>query len=164
MGALKSKLASIFKASSTRKAHNTAEKRAKAQNYINMLERINKAPKGLNWLRKGYYGVKELFNKKSLTNRIASAKSKGILARNRAAQITGLSRSPVKPLGGFGAYAILGSARSGRSRSTRSGRSRSTRSGRSRSMRSGRSRSTRSGRSRSASPVSPFRSRMSSRY
>ena len=107
----------------TRKAPTTAERRTKAQKRVNMLERINKSPKGLNWLRKGYYGVKKLFNKKTLSNRIARAKGKSVLARNRAAQVIGLG-SPVKPLGGFGAYVIAGSARSGSSRS-RSGSSRS---------------------------------------
>jgi len=113
----------------TRKAPTTAERRTKAQKRVNMLERINKSPKGLNWLRRGYYGVKKLFNKKTLTNRIASARGKSILARNRAAQVVGMSRTPVKPLGGFGAYVVVGSAKSGRSGSTRSrsgsGRSRS---------------------------------------
>ena len=98
----------------TRKAAappNTATRRAKAQKRVNMLERVNKSPKGLNWLRKGYYGIKKLFNKKSMTNRIASAK-KSILARNRAAQIVG--KAPERPLGGFGAYNVVrsGSARS----------------------------------------------------
>jgi hypothetical protein len=62
----------------TRKAAppNTATRRAKAEKRVNMLERLNRSPKGLNWLRKGYYGVKKLFNKKSLKNRIASAKGK----------------------------------------------------------------------------------------
>lgn len=109
----------------TRKAPNTATRRAKAQKHANMLERVNKSPKGLNWLRKGYYGVKKLFNKKSMTNRIASARGKSILARNRAAQILG--RSPAKPLGGFGAYTVVssGRSRSGSGRS-RSGSGRST--------------------------------------
>jgi hypothetical protein len=70
-----------------------------------MLERVNKSPKGLNWLRKGYYGVKKLFNKKSMKNRIAIARA--------------------KPLGGYGAYTVVGSARSG-SGSSRSGSGRST--------------------------------------
>jgi len=92
-------------------APNSATRRAKAQKRVNMLERINKSPKGLNWLRKGYYGIKKLFNKKSMTNRIASAKGKSILARNRAAQIVG--NAPARPLGGFGAYNVVrsGSAR-----------------------------------------------------
>jgi hypothetical protein len=106
----------------TRTAPNTAQRRAKAQKRVNMLERINRSPKGLNWLRKGYYGVKKLFNKKSITNRIASARGKSILARNRAAQVVGVPRTPMRPLGGFGAYAVVGSARSG---SSRSGSSRS---------------------------------------
>jgi len=101
----------------TRKAPTTAERRTKAQKRVNMLERINKAPKGLNWLRKGYYGVKKLFNKKTLTNRIASARGKSILARNRAAQVVGMARTPARPLGGFGSYAVVGSARSGSGRS-----------------------------------------------
>ena len=115
----------------TRKAApqaNTATRRAKAQKRVNMLERVNKSPKGLNWLRKGYYGVKKLFNKKSMTNRIASARGKSILARNRASQIVG--NGPARPLGGFGAYSVVSSARSGSGRS-RSSRSRSG-SGRSR--------------------------------
>jgi len=107
----------------TRKASTptTAERRAKAQKHVNMLERIQKSPKGLNWLRKGYYGVKKLFNKKTLVNRIASARGKGILASNRAAEILGLS--PPKPAGFAGAYSVVSSARSGSGRS-RSGRSR----------------------------------------
>jgi hypothetical protein len=108
----------------TRKAApNTPTRRAKAQKHVNMLERVNKSPKGLNWLRKGYYGVKKLFNKKSMTNRIASAKGKSILARNRAAKLLGLS--PPKPTGFAGAYTVVGSARSG-SGSSRSGSGRST--------------------------------------
>lgn len=108
----------------TRKAAppSTAARRAKAQKRVNMLERLNKAPKGLNWLRKGYYGVKKLFNKKTLANRIASARGKSILARNRAAQLLGLS--PKKPEGFAGAYNVVSSAKSGKSRSG-SGRSRS---------------------------------------
>jgi len=108
----------------TRKAApaNTATRRAKAQKHVNMLERVQRAPKGLNWLRKGYYGVKKLFNKKSLTNRIASARGNSILARNLAAQILGLS--PVKPAGFAGAYSVVSSAKSGSGRS-KSGRSRS---------------------------------------
>jgi len=108
----------------TRTAPNTAQRRAKAQKRVNMLERINRSPKGLNWLRKGYYGVKKLFNKKSITNRIASARGKSILARNRAAQVVGVPRTPMRPLGGVGAYTILGSANS-RSNRSRSGSSRS---------------------------------------
>ena len=115
----------------TRKAPNTAHRRAKAQKRVNMLERINKAPKGLNWLRKGYYGVKKMFNKKSMTNRIASAKAKSILARNRAAQVVGLPNT-ARPLGGMGAFTFA-VPKSGSSRS-KSGSSRSrSGSGRSRS-------------------------------
>jgi hypothetical protein len=103
----------------TRKAPTSAERRTKAQKHVNMLERINKSPKGLNWLRKGYYGVKKLFNKKSITNRIASARGKSILARNRAAQVVGMG--PARPLGGMGAFTFAvpnsGSSRSGSSRS-----------------------------------------------
>ena len=101
----------------TRKQPTTAERRAKAQKHVNMLERLNKAPKGLNWLRKGYYGVKKLFNKKTLVNRIASARGKSILARNRATQVLGLS--PKKPAGFAGAYNVVSSAKS-RSGSARS--------------------------------------------
>lgn len=65
----------------TRKAPTSAERRTKAKKRVNMLERLNRSPKGLNWLRKGYYGVKKMFNKKSLKNRIASAKRKSVLPR-----------------------------------------------------------------------------------
>ena len=104
----------------TRKAAppNTAARRTKAQKRVNMLERLHTAPKGLNWLRKGYYGVKKLFNKKTLVNRIASAKGKSILARNRSEQVLGLS--PRKPAGFAGAYNVVSSPKSGKSRSGRS--------------------------------------------
>jgi hypothetical protein len=144
----------------TRKAAppSTAERRAKAQKHVNMLERLNKAPKGLNWLRKGYYGVKKLFNKKTLANRIASARGKSILARNRAAQVLGLS--PKKSAGFAGAYNVVSSAksRSGSARS-RSGsarsRSGSARSAKSASSRPGSARSAKS--AASASPLSKIR-------
>ncbi len=129
----------------TRKAAppSTAARRAKAQKHVNMLERLNKAPKGLNWLRKGYYGVKKLFNKKTLANRIASARGKSILARNRAAQVLGLS----PPKTGFaGAYNVVSSAKS-RSGSARSAKSASSRPGSARSAKS----------AASASPLSKIR-------
>lgn len=82
MGAVKSKLAGIFKASSTRKrnfgsagrrevsAVLKAERRAKKYSRLYNLQK----PKTFrNYLSRGYYGVKRLFNRKTFKNRLGSA-------------------------------------------------------------------------------------------
>jgi hypothetical protein len=82
MGAVKSKLAGIFKASSTRKrdfgsagrrevsAILKAERGAKKYSRLYNLQK----PKTFrNYLSRGYYGVKRLFNRKTFKNRVTSA-------------------------------------------------------------------------------------------
>ena len=82
MGAVKSKLADMFKGRSTRKrnfgsagrrevsAALKAERRAKKYSRLYNLQK----PKTFrNYLSRGYYGVKRLFNRKTFKNRLASA-------------------------------------------------------------------------------------------
>lgn len=85
MGAVKSKLAGIFKARSIRKrnfgsagrrelsAVLKAERRAKKYSRLFNLQK----PKTFrNYLSRGYYGVKRLFNRKTFKNRLASAEER----------------------------------------------------------------------------------------
>jgi len=85
MGAVKSKLAGIFKASSTRKrnfgsagrrevsAILKAERRSKK---FSRLHNIQKPKTFKNYISRGYYGLKRIFNRKTFKNRLASAERK----------------------------------------------------------------------------------------
>jgi len=85
MGAVKSKLAGIFKASSTRKRNfgsagrrevSAVLKAERGAKKYSRLYNLQKPKTFRNYLTRGYYGVKRLFNRKTFKNRLASAERK----------------------------------------------------------------------------------------
>jgi len=108
MGAVKSKLTSIFGARSTRKrnfgsagrrevsAILEAERRTKR---FSRLSNLAKPKSFRNYLSRGYYGVKRLFNRKTFKNRLASAERRRNSAVRRIGSAAKRNQSALRAVG-----------------------------------------------------------------
>ena len=108
MGAVKSKLTSMFGARSTRKRNfGSAGRREvsailKAERRTKRFSRLSNLakPKSFrNYLSRGYYGVKRLFNRKTFKNRLASAERRRNSAVRRLGSAAKRNQSALRAAG-----------------------------------------------------------------